>query len=131
MKIKITSDSTCDLSAQLIAENDITIIPLTVIKNDEQFKDAKLLTNKYFECDLLIIDDLGTEMHTNFTVSSLYNLINTRLNTGKSTLINTNLSMQELKKMYTDRITSRIFGCFEPLLFSGKDIRMQKLQRNM
>lgn len=97
----------------------------------EQFKDEAGLTDKYFNCELLIIDDLGTEMHTNFTVSSLYNLINTRLNTGKSTLINTNLSMAELKKMYTDRITSRIFGCFEPLLFSGKDIRMQKLQRNV
>ncbi len=99
--------------------------------NKEQFKDETGLTNKYFDCDLLIIDDLGTEMHTNFTVSSLYNLINTRLNTGKSTLINTNLSMAELKKMYTDRITSRIFGCFEPLLFTGKDVRMQKLQRNV
>lgn len=99
--------------------------------NKEQFKDETGLTDKYFECDLLILDDLGTEMHTAFTVSCLYNLINTRLNTGKSTIINTNLSIDELRKMYTDRITSRVFGCFEPLLFSGKDIRMQKLQRNM
>ena len=50
---------------------------------------------------------------------------------GKSTIINTNLSIDELRKMYTERITSRILGCFNPLLFTGKDIRMQKLQRNM
>lgn len=99
--------------------------------NKEQFKDEKGLTEKYFDCDLLILDDLGTEMHTSFTVSCLYNIINTRMNTGKSTIINTNLTFDELQKTYTDRITSRIFGCFEPLLFSGKDIRLQKLQRGL
>lgn len=99
--------------------------------NKEQFKDMSGLTQKYFDCELLILDDLGTEMTTAFTVSSLYNLINTRLNTGKSTIINTNLNIDELRKTYTDRIASRIFGCFNPLLFSGKDVRMQKLQRNM
>lgn len=98
--------------------------------NKEQFKDENGLTDKYFDCSLLILDDLGTEMHTAFTMSCLYNLINTRLNKGKSTIINTNLSPEELRKTYTDRITSRIFGCFEPLLFSGKDIRMRKIQRN-
>ena len=46
-------------------------------------------------------------------------------------VINTNLTFDELQKTYTDRITSRIFGCFEPLLFSGKDIRLQKLQRGL
>ncbi len=99
--------------------------------NKEQFKDQSGLTNKYFDCDLLILDDLGTEMHTAFTVSCLYNLVNTRLNSGKSTIINTNLNFDELRKTYTDRITSRMFGCFELLMFSGKDIRLQKLQRNM
>ena len=99
--------------------------------NKEQFKDETGLTQKYFDCDLLIMDDLGTEMHTSFTVSSLYNLINTRLNSDKKTIINTNLSIDELRKVYSDRITSRIFGLFEPLIFAGKDIRMQKLQRQL
>lgn len=99
--------------------------------NKEQFKDESGLTDKYFECDLLILDDLGTEMHTAFTVSCFYNLVNTRLNAGKSTIINTNLSIDELNKTYTDRITSRLLGYFMPLIFSGKDVRMQKLQRNM
>ena len=98
--------------------------------NSEQFKDESGLTEKYFDCDLLIFDDLGTEMHTSFTISALYNLINSRLNNGKATIINTNLSFEELRKNYNDRITSRIFGCFEPLVFGGKDIRLQKLQRN-
>ncbi len=95
----------------------------------EQFKNQSGLTEKYFDCDLLIIDDLGTEMQTAFTVSSIYNIINTRLNSGKSTIINTNLSQDELRKRYSDRITSRLFGCFDPLLFTGTDIRMKKLKR--
>lgn len=98
--------------------------------NKEQFKGESGLTEKYFETDLLIIDDLGTEMHTPFSISCLYNLVNTRLNSGKCTIINTNLAINDLRKAYTDRITSRLLGCFEPLMFSGKDIRMQKLQRN-
>ena len=99
--------------------------------NKEQFKNESGLTDKFFTCDLLILDDLGTEMHTTFTVSSLYNIINTRLNSGKSTIINTNLTLEELRSIYSDRITSRIFGYFEPLMFKGKDIRLQKLQRSM
>lgn len=97
----------------------------------EQFKDEKGLTDKYFESDLLILDDLGTEMHTQFTVSCLYNLINTRLNAGKSTIISTNLSHDDMRRLYTDRITSRILGCFDPVMFCGKDVRLQKLQRSL
>ncbi len=94
----------------------------------EQFKYQSGLVEKYFDCDLLIIDDLGTEMQTAFTVSSIYNIINTRLNSGKSTIINTNFSHEELRKRYSDRITSRLLGCFEPLIFKGTDIRMKKLK---
>lgn len=97
---------------------------------DEQFRNAEDKTNKYFECDLLIIDDLGTEMQTQFTVSSLFRLINSRLNSGKCTIINTNLSQSELRKNYTDRLSSRLFGCFSPLLFKGNDIRLLKLRNN-
>jgi DNA replication protein DnaC len=84
-------------------------------------------TDKYFDCDLLILDDLGTEMANQFTVSCLYNIINTRLNRGKSMIINTNLTRDELKKRYADRITSRLFGEFSPLLFLGRDMRELKL----
>jgi DNA replication protein DnaC len=87
----------------------------------------ELKTDKYFDCDLLILDDLGTEMANQFTVSCLYNIINTRLNRGKSMIINTNLTRDELKKRYADRITSRLFGEFNPLLFLGRDMRELKL----
>lgn len=84
-------------------------------------------TARYFECDLLIIDDLGTEMANQFTVSCLYNIINTRLNKGRSVIINTNLTRDELKKRYSDRITSRLFGEFLPIIFVGRDMRELKL----
>ena len=79
-------------------------------------------------CDLLIIDDLGTEITNQFTLSCLYNILNTRINHAKSTILNTNLTQNELRTRYTDRIASRLFGECKPLLFQGKDIRLQKLQ---
>ena len=85
-------------------------------------------TSKYFNCDLLIIDDLGTELTNQFTLSCLYNIINTRINNGKGIIINTNLSKDELRKRYADRITSRLFGEFLPLLFLGRDVREKKLE---
>lgn len=72
---------------------------------------------------MLILDDLGTELTNQFTVSCLYNIINTRLNRGKPLIINTNLTRDELNKRYADRITSRLFGEFAPLMFLGKDMR--------
>lgn len=85
------------------------------------------LTDRYFDCDLLIIDDLGTELSNQFTVSCLYNLLNVRINRGAATIISTNLTQQDLFKKYSDRITSRIMGEFRILPFTGNDIRMQKI----
>ena len=82
-------------------------------------------SEKYIECDLLILDDLGTEFVNQFTVSCIYNLINTRQNRGKSTIISTNLSPDELAGKYDGRIYSRIVGSnYKVLLFSGKDHRI-------
>ena len=81
----------------------------------------------YYEADLLIIDDLGAEMSTQFTVSCIYNVVNMRINNGKPTIISTNLTQSELRERYADRITSRLFGEYKPLLFCGVDIRRQKL----
>lgn len=82
---------------------------------------------KYIDCDLLIIDDLGTEMVSQFSVSCLYNVINTRLNKNLPIIASTNLSGDELRKIYQDRITSRLFGNFYIKLFVGKDVRQQKI----
>ncbi|MBR2731669.1 MAG: ATP-binding protein [Clostridia bacterium] len=78
------------------------------------------------DCDLLIIDDLGSEFSTSFTVSAVYNLINTRLNRKKPVIISTNLTETELEAKYSQRITSRIIGNYVSLLFLGKDIRQIK-----
>lgn len=83
---------------------------------------AKRLT----DCDLLILDDLGTEFITDFSVSELFRIINTRLLTGKKTVISTNLSLSDVKKIYSERTFSRIVGNFVLLKFSGKDIRFLK-----
>ena len=82
---------------------------------------------RYIACELLILDDLGTEQTNSFVVSTLYHLLNTRLNHGRRTVINTNLGGVELRERYSDRVTSRLLGEYEILLFSGNDIRMQKL----
>jgi len=84
--------------------------------------------SQYFSSDLLIIDDLGTEVINQFTVSCLYNVINTRLNRKKATILSTNLTQDEFRKKYWDRIASRVFGEFTVLPFCGVDIREQKLK---
>lgn len=94
----------------------------------ERFKGADAsMTARYYDCDLLIIDDLGCEISNQFTVSCVYNVINMRINLKKSTIISTNLSQSELRAKYWDRITSRLFGEYRPLLFVGTDVRAQKL----
>lgn len=83
------------------------------------------VSEKYLECDLLIIDDLGTEFVTPFSVATLYNLINTRQNKGLSTIISTNLSATELAGKYDGRIYSRIVGSgYTVLHFEGSDHRV-------
>ena len=88
-------------------------------------------TDKFFNCDLLIIDDLGTEFRSSFTQSVLYNLINTRINSAKCMIISTNLdSTDKFIKTYDERIASRLFGSFRTFAFVGKDIRVQKVQQS-
>ncbi len=79
-----------------------------------------------FTCDLLIIDDLGSELTNTLTVSSLFTLLNQRIRRQHSTLISTNLSLDELKEAYSERISSRILEQFTLLHLAGNDIRLQK-----
>lgn len=83
---------------------------------------------KYLDADLLILDDLGTEFSTQFTLSCLYQLVNTRLLRGLSTVISTNLNEQELIDRYDNRLASRFVGNYRPVSFVGHDIRIQKLR---
>lgn len=78
------------------------------------------------DCDLLIIDDLGTEFRTQFSVSQLYNVFNARMLQHKPVIINTNLDLVEMEKAYSHRFVSRISGSSTKLDFVGKDIRVRK-----
>lgn len=79
-----------------------------------------------FDCDLLIIDDLGTELTNTFTNTEIFNILNTRLIHNKKMLISTNLSPMDIANTYSDRVFSRIFGAFTKLEFYGKDLRWEK-----
>ena len=82
----------------------------------------------YADCDLLIIDDLGTEYATPFSSAAVYNVINSRIMRGKPTIISTNLSMRELEKYYTQRMVSRIIGNNIRLEFLGSDVRQKYMK---
>lgn len=83
--------------------------------------------SRYYDCDLLIVDDLGTEVINQFTLSCIYNVINIRLTKKKSTIISTNLMQRELLDKYWDRVTSRLFGEYLPLVFAGTDVRRVRI----
>lgn len=92
----------------------------------DRFGGAEPEATKYLECDLLIIDDLGAENITPFTVSCLYNIINSRLNKNLPIIASTNFDSKEIRGKYHDRITSRLFSDFGIKIFKGTDIRRQK-----
>lgn len=91
-----------------------------------KFRGEKDDTDRYFSAELLIIDDLGTELSGNFTESCLYNIIDTRICKGAPTVISTNLGAKELSARYGERIFSRLLGVYKPLLFAGKDVRFER-----
>lgn len=78
------------------------------------------------DADLLVIDDLGTEFSSSFVNNLFYNIVNSRILTKKPTIINTNLSFEDLEKKYTARITSRFIGEYDIKIFFGQDIRLLK-----
>ena len=90
---------------------------------DEQ---ARREGEKYLQCDLLIVDDLGTEMPGQFTTSALYGLINDRLLSGKPTIISTNMTSDEFAQRYNRQIASRLRGSYVRMPFLGEDIRVIK-----
>lgn len=81
---------------------------------------------RFSDCDLLIIDDLGTELPGNFVTTAFYTLLNDRLLNRKSMLISTNLNVEEAAKRYSPQIASRLQGSFKALTFVGEDIRILK-----
>lgn len=82
------------------------------------------------DCDLLILDDLGTEFKNSFSSSAIYSLVNSRLLLEKPTIISTNLSTKEMADAYSERFASRIIGSYRRILFVGRDVRQQKRTGN-
>lgn len=91
-----------------------------------QKDDLYNLLDYLYNCDLLIIDDLGTENTNSFVSSQLFSIINERSLRKRSTIISTNLSLQELRERYSDRVFSRIVTSFNIVHLSGNDIRIAK-----
>ena len=123
--------------ARVVAENGFSVVYDTANSIFSKFEDEKFSKSedmaktresikRYLECDLLIVDDLGTEMTTAFTVSALYELINTRLMSNKKTVISSNLSINALRDRYSAQIMSRLEGEYQVLTFYGEDIRIKK-----
>ena len=88
--------------------------------------DNRRAAAKYSDCDLLIVDDLGTELPGQFVTAALYTLINDRLLESKPTIISTNLSEDELSRRYNPQIASRLRGSYRRMAFVGEDIRLLK-----
>ena len=114
--------------ARTVADNGFSVVYDTAGKLFADFEATKFggetdLTQKYLQCDLLIIDDLGTEMTTQFTLSALYQVINTRLMECKPVIISTNLSTPAISQRYPGPIASRLLGTYKLCPFIGTDIR--------
>ncbi len=90
--------------------------------NEETRREA----DKFTACDLLIIDDLGTELPGQFVTAALYSLMNDRILAGKPMVISTNLNVDETARRYSPQIASRLHGSFARLTFVGEDIRVLK-----
>ncbi len=131
--------STC--IAKVVSEKGFSVVYDTAVSVFSRFEEGRFSRSntdmetlradidRYMNCDLLILDDLGTEMTTTFTVSALYDLVNTRLRTGKKTIINSNLNIDEVRKRYSTQIASRLQGEYTMLIFAGRDIRRLKKER--
>ena len=87
-------------------------------------EDSRREAEKYTSCDLLILDDLGTEMPGQFVTAALYSLLNDRLLAGKPMVVSTNLTVEEMNRRYSPPIASRLHGGFTRLTFVGEDIRV-------
>ena len=115
--------------ARTVADSGFSVVYDTAGKLFSDFEAVKFggdrsdLTRKYLECDLLIIDDLGTEMTTQFTQSVLYQVINTRMMEEKPVIVSTNLTTEAISHRYSGPIASRLLGSYQLCPFLGRDIR--------
>jgi len=81
-------------------------------------------------CDLLVLDDLGTEFINQFSIAVLYNIINTRQVEGRPTIVSTNLEIEEIEQKYTERMFSRLLCVYKTVQFAGRDVRSIRRSQN-
>jgi DNA replication protein DnaC len=125
----------CNCIAKILLDKGKIVIYQTAFKILEILEEYKFSRDKtpelkmsyelLFDCDLLIIDDLGTELTNTFTNIEIFNIINARIVNNKKTIVSTNLSPAEIIDIYGDRVSSRIFGKFNMLKFYGPDLRWE------
>ena len=128
--------------ARTVSENGFSVVYDTAVNIFSRFEDKKFSrdaedtreardeTRRYLSCDLLILDDLGSEMTTPFVQSTLYTLLNSRLTADRRTVISSNLSMEDVRRRYAPQIASRLEGEYRVLPFFGEDIRLLRKQRS-
>ena len=127
--------------ARTVAEKGFSVVYDTAVNVFARFEEQKFArdreeagearddTRRYLGCDLLILDDLGSELTTPFVQSALYTLINSRLTADKGTVISSNLTMDQVRARYTPQIASRLEGEYRVLPFYGEDIRLLRKQK--
>ncbi|MCR4567645.1 MAG: ATP-binding protein [Pseudobutyrivibrio sp.] len=121
--------------AKALLDQGVSVIYFTAFElfkvfEEQTFKknsSVEELNDQIFDCDLLIIDDLGTEFQNSFTTARLFQCLNERLLQNKSTIISTNLSFEDMRDTYSERITSRVFSYYEAIKLIGEDIRIKKV----
>lgn len=109
----------------VVYETAIRLFSAFEAERFEHSPEAGAQTRRYLSCDLLILDDLGTEFSSPFTVSALYSVINSRLHGRTKTVISSNLTVGELHERYSPQICSRIEGEYIPLYLYGEDLRLK------
>jgi len=123
--------------ARMVAESGHSVVYEMAAAIINRFEDARFSrgedndaarsdVKRFLGCDLLIIDDLGTEMTTALTIGALYEVINTRLVANRKTVVISNLTLPEMRRRYTEQIMSRLEGEYQTLTFYGDDIRKKR-----
>ena len=118
--------------ARVVSEKGFSVVYDTAVNLFTHFENAKFgrgedadeAVRRYLSCDLLILDDLGSELTSTMSQSALYTLINTRLMEDRHTVISSNLSMDDVRRRYQPMIASRLEGEYRELTFAGQDIRV-------
>ena len=125
--------------ARTVADKGYSVVYESAVHLFEKMERAKFAADEeaywqsqaYSECDLLIVDDLGTEIPGQFVTTTLYTLINDRMLRGKAMIISTNLTAEEMNIRYSPQIMSRLRGSFRRVAFLGDDIRILQNRRTM